>query len=89
MATPLLNRIMQLSHQECYFLGLETKAFQLIASQMTEQATTLDGLEDLRQAINSIIQPCLYTEITAYVSPSEERAQNHPASYRAIQERIP
>jgi len=87
--TPLLNRMMQLSHQECYVLGLETKAFQLVANRVTEPVSTLDALEDIRQEINSIIQPCLYAEIAAYVTPNEEWARNPSSSYTSVRRRIP
>lgn len=53
VAGPLLDRMMWLSPQECYFIGLETQASQLVASQMTEKPTTLDGTEDLRREVNS------------------------------------
>jgi hypothetical protein len=81
--------MMRLSHQECYLLGLETQAFQLVASQMIEKPTTLDATEDLRREVNSIIQPCLYAEIAAYISPSKEWVLHQRDSYKSIRQRIP
>jgi hypothetical protein len=87
--TPLLKRMMKLSHQECYLLGFETKAFQLVASRVTEPVSTLDALVYLSQEINSIIQPCLYAEIAAYVTPNEEWAAKTASSYTSVRRRVP
>lgn len=86
---PLLDRMMRLSHQECYLLGLETQAMQLVNSQIQEVPKTLDGVENLRREVNSIIQPVLYAEIAAHISPGTKWASRQRDSYMAVRQRIP
>ena len=86
---PLLDRMMRLSHQECYLLGLEMQALELVSSQIKEAPETLDGVENLRREVNSIIQPVLYAEIAAHISPGTKWGSYQRHSYKAVRQRIP
>lgn len=88
-AKPLLDEMMRMSHRECFELGLERKAYEMIAKSISDRVETLQVMEEYRRQVNAVIEPLFFAEIVAYVSPTLWHAQHQEKSFPKVRERIP